>query len=160
MFAWLFKRKPEIICIHGHTPFLRHLKAAMLFQERLHKHKAGTIVCSPKAVVSILNSLALETPDEMRWWTSDKKWNKGLEIIQALPGVTFSETPNGDNLVWVDGEDKANGMKPSPVTIFTGSPKEDPFYTYARTTYSVGKYGVAESWATGACEYCSSWRRK
>ncbi len=159
MFEWLFKRKPEIICVHGHTPFLRHMKAAVLFQDKLAKHKTGAIVCAPKAVVSILQALAIDVPEEMRWWNGDKKWEKATELIKALPGVILSEAPVNDKLVWVDGEEKASGMKPAPVTLFTGSPKEDPFYTYARTTYSVGKNGKTESWSTMACQYCSSWKR-
>ena len=158
MFGW-FKRKPEILCIHGNTPFLRHMKAAVLFQDKMHKLKSGTIVCTPKAVVSILNSLGIDTPDEMRWWNSDKKWEKATELIKAIPGVRLSETPVNDKLVWVDSEELADGMHPAPVTLFTGTMKEDPFLQYERTTYSVGKTGATESWPCHKGQYCSSWAR-
>lgn len=159
MFGWFFrKKKPQIICVHGKTPFLRHMVAADVFEKLLDKHKCGTIVCTPSAAVSIMLALGLDVPDEMRYWNSDKKWAKALELAKDMPGLRISEVPVDDKLVWVDGE-LAQDMDPASVTLFTGGPKEDPFYKYERTTHSVGHNGDAECWRTGAGQWCSSWHR-
>lgn len=167
IYAWLkqlfkhIKPGPAISCVHGRTPFLRNHIAAKIFEENLGEIGSGTIICSPRACIGIAESLGVDIPDDAKWWHSEKKWDLVQErLSESYPTVSLSRTPVDAELIWVDGECLANGLRPKHTVIFTGTLKEDPFYDMDRTTYEPGSQGTVVSWTSNAFEYCSSWSRK
>ena len=149
---------PSIHCVHGKNAFARNLLAAELFKNELEEQGSGTVVCGPKAVVGILESLGVDLPEEMKYWSAKKKWEFAVEAIDnTFPHIFLSSVSIDDDLQWIDGEALANAVTPRATIIFTGAPKEDPFVKFERTTYLAE---TKQKFKTEPGQFCSSWHRR
>ena len=149
---------PSIHCVHGKKAFSRNLLAAELFQKELEDKGSGTVVCGPKAVVGILESLGVDLPDEMKYWNAKKKWEFAVEAVNnTFPNVFLASVAIDDDLMWIDGEALATGVVPRATIIFTGATKEDPFVKHDRTTYLAE---TKQKFKTEPNQFCSSWHRR